>query len=143
MRVLILVKKLTLPLSTLYHTFPYWEWVIVDDGSPDKEAQEKLKEIETFNTPVVALTANAITGMKEMYLKEGFDYYLSKPINVTELDKVIHKCFNEIKNNNNYINNSNVDMQTVENKETYKEDDENSIYLNARVDDVQKKVEFQ
>ena len=44
--------------------------------------------------PVVALTANAITGMKEMYLKEGFDEYLSKPININELDKLINKYFN-------------------------------------------------
>ena len=30
---------------------------------------------------------------KEMYLKEGFDGYLSKPINITELDKLINKYF--------------------------------------------------
>ena len=29
----------------LNQTFPFWEWVIIDDGSPDKEALEKLKEI--------------------------------------------------------------------------------------------------
>ena len=38
----------------------------------------KLKENSFFKTPVVMLTANAITGMKEMYLKEGFNEYLSK-----------------------------------------------------------------
>ena len=43
--------------------------------------------------PIIALTANAITGMKEMYLKEGFDEYLSKPINIAELDKLINKYF--------------------------------------------------
>ena len=43
--------------------------------------------------PVVALTANAVSGMKEMYLKEGFDDYISKPINIKELNKVVIKYF--------------------------------------------------
>ena len=53
-----------------------------------------LKKLEGYDIPpIVALTANAITGMKEMYLKEGFDEYLSKPINVAELNKLINKYF--------------------------------------------------
>ena len=40
--------------------------------------------------PVVMLTANAITGVREQYLKEGFDEYLSKPIDINELDKVVN-----------------------------------------------------
>lgn len=107
----------------------HYDIIFLDHMMPEMDGIETLHIIKRLDDyyipPIVALTANAITGMKEMYLKEGFDYYLSKPINVTELDKVIHKCFNENKNNNNYINNSNVDMQTAENKETYKEDDEN------------------
>ena len=47
------------------------------------EVLHVLKALEDYNIPpVVALTANAITGMKEMYLNEGFDEYLSKPINL-------------------------------------------------------------
>lgn len=53
-----------------------------------------LKKLDGYEIPpIVALTANAITGMKEMYLKEGFDEYLSKPINVPELNKIIEKYF--------------------------------------------------
>ena len=40
--------------------------------------------------PIIMLTANAINGVREMYLKEGFDEYLSKPINVNDLDKIIN-----------------------------------------------------
>ena len=44
------------------------------------ETLKKLKEINGFNMPVVILTANAISGMKEKYLEEGFNDYLAKPI---------------------------------------------------------------
>lgn len=41
--------------------------------------------------PTIALTANAVSGMREMYLKEGFDEYLAKPIDTKELDKIINR----------------------------------------------------
>ena len=53
-----------------------------------------LKKLEDYSIPpVVCLTANAIVGMREIYLKEGFDEFLSKPINEVSLDKIIHKFF--------------------------------------------------
>ena len=50
---------------------------------------KRLNLVEGFNTPVVALTANAITGMKEKYLADGFNDYLSKPIDKNELYRVL------------------------------------------------------
>ena len=53
-----------------------------------------LKSLESYKIPpIIALTANAITGMKEMYLKEGFDDYLPKPININELNTLLEKYF--------------------------------------------------
>ena len=43
--------------------------------------------------PVIALTANAMVGMKEFYLKEGFDGYISKPINREELQVLLNNIF--------------------------------------------------
>ena len=66
--------------------------ILLDDMMPKMSGVEtfhKLKEIEGFNQPVVILTANAITGMKEKYLKEGFEDYLAKPI---EKDELIRAC---------------------------------------------------
>ena len=53
-----------------------------------------LKSLKSYDIPpTIALTANAITGMREMYLKEGFDDYLSKPININDLTKILEKYF--------------------------------------------------
>lgn len=71
-----------------------FDLILMDDMMPEMSGVEtlhKLKEIENFNIPVVALTANAITGMKEKYLSEGFVDYLSKPIDKIELNKLLQK----------------------------------------------------
>ncbi len=58
------------------------------------ETLEKLKGTEAnknADTPIVMLTANALSGMKEMYLEKGFTDYLSKPIDGNKLEKKIEK----------------------------------------------------
>ena len=51
--------------------------------------------MEGFDIPVIALTANAIAGMKENYLKEGFNDYISKPIDKKELERVLKTYLND------------------------------------------------
>ncbi len=48
-------------------------------------ALKKLKENVNFNTPVIALTADAIAGAKEKYQKEGFADYIAKPFTKDEI----------------------------------------------------------
>ena len=74
-----------------------YDMIFLDHMMPEMDGitvLHVLKKLEGYKLPpIVALTANAITGMKQMYLKEGFDEYLSKPINVSELNKLIEKYF--------------------------------------------------
>ena len=74
-----------------------YDMIFLDHMMPELDGIEVLHILEKLDSydipPVVALTANAITGMKEMYLNEGFDEYLAKPINISELDKIINKYF--------------------------------------------------
>ena len=75
-----------------------YDLIMLDDMMPRMsgvETLKKLKEIPGFNMKVVALTANALTGMKEKYLADGFDNYLAKPINKDELNKIINKYLND------------------------------------------------
>ena len=55
------------------------------------ETLAELKKITGYCIPTVALTANAISGMRERYLALGFDDYLAKPINKDHLFKVLKK----------------------------------------------------
>lgn len=43
--------------------------------------------------PIVALSANVLSGVREEYLKKGFDEYIAKPIDIKELDRVINLFF--------------------------------------------------
>ena len=75
-----------------------YDLVMLDDMMPRMsgvETLQKLKENINYNIPTIALTANAISGMKEKYLENGFDDYLSKPIEKVELYRVIYKFLNK------------------------------------------------
>ena len=75
-----------------------YDLILMDDMMPRMSGVETLKkiksEIKDFNMPVVALTANALTGMKEKYISDGFDDYLAKPINKEQLNRVINEYLN-------------------------------------------------
>jgi len=44
-----------------------------------------------LSVPIVVLTANAVSGMREMFLKSGFDDFLSKPIDIVKLNSILEK----------------------------------------------------
>ena len=71
-----------------------YDIILLDDMMPKMsgvETLKKLKEIPGFKIPTVALTANAITGMREKYLADGFDDYLAKPIEKEQLIQVVNQ----------------------------------------------------
>ena len=60
-------------------------------GSETLSILKKIERVDGFYIPTVVLTANATSGMKEKYLKAGFEDYLSKPIDRYELDRILKK----------------------------------------------------
>lgn len=75
-----------------------YDMILLDDMMPKMsgvETLKKLKEIPGFKIITIALTANALTGMREKYLSDGFDDYLAKPINKDELNRIINKYLND------------------------------------------------
>jgi PAS domain S-box-containing protein len=74
-----------------------YDLVFLDINMPVMDGVDACKKINEIKNqeamkfvPVVALTANAISGDKEKYIEAGFDHYLAKPIEVKELDKLLN-----------------------------------------------------
>ena len=56
-------------------------------------ALNELKKIEGFNTPVIALTADAISGSEEKYKSEGFVCYIAKPFSKEQIQEKLDTVF--------------------------------------------------
>lgn len=79
-----------------------YDMILLDDQMPGMtgvETIKHLKDIVGFNVPTIALTANAISGMKEKYLEAGFDGYIPKPIDKILLEETLVDFFEKKKNN--------------------------------------------
>jgi signal transduction histidine kinase/CheY-like chemotaxis protein len=81
----------------LVHALRY-DVVLMDHMMPEMDGIETTarirdweKEAASKKSVIIALTANAISGMKEMFIEKGFNDYLSKPIEIAKLDEILFK----------------------------------------------------
>ena len=75
-----------------------YDIILLDDQMPGMNGGQTLAELkkhEGFNIPVVALTANALTGMREKYISQGFTDYLAKPLEKIQIVKVLNKIMDD------------------------------------------------
>ena len=73
-----------------------YDLILMDIMMPNMSgarALAKLKENKEFKTPVIALTADAVSGAREKYIKEGFVDYISKPFNKEQVKEKIENIF--------------------------------------------------
>ncbi len=74
-----------------------YDLILMDHMMPEPDGIQTLhmlredKDNVNCDTKVIVLTANAIEGMREEYLKEGFEDYLSKPVEVLRLEEMLEK----------------------------------------------------
>ncbi|GHV28000.1 hypothetical protein FACS1894167_03990 [Synergistales bacterium] len=74
-----------------------FDLVFMDHMMPDMDGIETAAAIRAMEgeqygrIPIVALTANAVSGMREMFLQNGFDDFLSKPIDTSKLCEIMEK----------------------------------------------------
>ena len=70
-----------------------YDVILLDHRMPEKDGIETFREISAhglnMETPVVMLTANALSGADEEYRRLGFASYLSKPVSPDALEKVL------------------------------------------------------
>lgn len=74
-----------------------FDLIFLDHMMPEMDGVETLKRLrktyaDTGRVPtVIAFTANAVSGAREMFLREGFDEFISKPIERVELERILRK----------------------------------------------------
>ena len=78
----------------------FYHIVLLDHMMPKMDGKETLRKMKeggylAAGTKVVVLTANAIAGAREQYLNVGFDDYLSKPIELAQLEAALRKWLPE------------------------------------------------
>jgi|GEM_PF-1631090 len=81
-----------------------YDLVLMDENMPNLngiEATKQIRESEKssgVHIPIVALTANSMSGDRERFINAGMDDYLSKPVNMGELTKILNQHLHPLKN---------------------------------------------
>lgn len=122
---------------------------IMMPGLSGEETLAKLKEINGFNTPVIALTADAVSGSKEKYLGEGFTDYVAKPFNKSQIKQKLDAIFKNTepisKDIKTETKKEEIKENTMEQNEEIKEQPESNDKTKLLVDneiDYQKGIEL-
>lgn len=74
-----------------------FDLIFLDHMMPEMDGVETLKQLRRIHTDsnrvftVIAFTANAVSGAREMFLREGFDEFVSKPVEPLELERILRK----------------------------------------------------
>ena len=81
-----------------------FDLIFMDHMMPEMDGVEAVKIIRNLGgkyktIPIIALTANALVGAKEMFLQNGFDSFLSKPIDMVKLKNILMTWIPEEKHN--------------------------------------------
>ncbi|MCL2109459.1 MAG: response regulator, partial [Oscillospiraceae bacterium] len=74
-----------------------YDIIFMDHMMPEMDGITATKYIRDFgyDKPVVALTANAVSGQAELFLQNGFDEFISKPIDIRQLNAVLNKLIRD------------------------------------------------
>ncbi|MCL1806174.1 MAG: ATP-binding protein [Oscillospiraceae bacterium] len=70
-----------------------YDVILMDHMMPEMDGIEAVQRIreQGYTAPIVALTANAMLGQAEMFLSRGFDAFISKPVDLRQLDLVLNQ----------------------------------------------------
>ena len=74
-----------------------YDIIFMDHMMPEMDGIETTKHLRDmgYNAPIVALTANALVGQADMFLSNGFDEFISKPIDIRQLNSVLNKLIRD------------------------------------------------
>ena len=87
-----------------------YDLIFMDIMMPNMNGEATLKELlkdPNFNTPVIALTADAVSGAREKYIKEGFKDYIAKPFSKGQIEEKLKDIFKDTNIKIKKVNKSN------------------------------------
>jgi CheY-like chemotaxis protein len=124
-----MVKRHDYDLVFMDHIMPVMDGIEATKAIRKWEVEQKEKEPMSFaegetqryceplvrrkQVPIIALTANAVVGMREMFIEMGFSDFLAKPIDVSKLDEVLYHWIPKEKREKGEIGSSNSDPQSL------------------------------
>lgn len=88
-------------ISILEHTTDY-NLIFMDHMMPEMDGIEATKRIRNLdgeyykNVPIIAFSANAVSGVGEMFMKNGMNDFLSKPIDMKQMESILRKWLYKI-----------------------------------------------
>ena len=117
-----------------------YDVVFMDHMMPEMDGVEAMKRIrhnsiaQKKNSIIIALTANALSSAKEMFIEEGFDGFVSKPIELIELERVLKHVLPKSAITYEPIEVKDIDNKDIESKTKVEDDPEDNtvqeeIYL--------------
>jgi signal transduction histidine kinase/CheY-like chemotaxis protein len=120
MRAIELVKQNDYDIVFMDHMMPEMDGVEATEAIRAWEKEQQKKNPDRPQTPIIALTANAVVGMREMFIENGFNDFIAKPIDVSKLDEMIYRWIPREKRsiNNEQLAMSNEGQNNPPNKDT-------------------------
>jgi CheY-like chemotaxis protein len=100
-----MVKRKSYDLVFMDHMMPEMDGVEATALIRAWEAELEAQGVVRFAVPIVALTANAVMGMKEMFIEKGFSDFLAKPIDVSKMDEILNRWIPKEKRKTRVVNN--------------------------------------
>jgi PAS domain S-box-containing protein len=83
-----LVKQYEYDIVFMDHMMPEMDGI---EATARIRSWEAAQGIAHIAIPIIALTANAVSGMKEMFIENGFNDFLAKPIDISKLDEILDR----------------------------------------------------
>jgi two-component system, sensor histidine kinase and response regulator len=126
-----MVKRHKYDIILMDHMMPEMDGIEATAAIRAWENELRGKNPGHLQIPIIALTANAVVGMREMFIENGFNDFLAKPIDVSKLDEMLARWIPKEKraiNNEQITNNS---EKTAMNKEQLPDKDANSSLFTA------------